>query len=534
MPRGSRSSRAWHLWQSGTRRARRPRRRTSRLVRLSPQPLHWRRFSAHPSATRRRWLQGNCTAPLRRSRKLRDVCANARTTSGPHNAMPSTAVPLSVWLTRCEGVLRRALAQPAGAPGERLELELRCSQRWPAESLDAVTACIPFDCDVSFPPAVSGVGFRDADDRRCVHHKGSRTVYWERKRCLSVADMRFARLALSSEQPCPAPYCVDQFSRRRVRRRWSTTQSGTPFRLDVTLCETDGCAPQMTIELEYIGRDLRADFDEVLRMCLRFTCAMYAVQHKRNAFLGPTLPLLRDALPFKVKPLRPPPVSLTREALASLRGAMLSAKLDGLQATLVTRNSHYEVPEAWLRLDRSCETYRLVCYACRPCILFGEYMPCSRRFVAFDAAELSGERVAGLPLSERLERLRAEPAPRLWPLRVEHKEFLRDRLPQEASDADGVMVHGADQDYKWKAMHTIDLKCDVKGKLRARGSDAVWGTAPAGTDPGVWECTAEKKPQLVRRRFDKPLANPNQVCCEIMNAQEQGILREELLQVARC
>ena len=160
-------------------------------------------------------------------------------------------------------------------------------------------------------------------------------------------------------------------------------------------------------------------------------------------------------------------------------------------------------------------------------------MPCTRRFVAFDAAELSGNSLSTLSFAERVQKFCAEPAPHLWPLQVEYKEFLRNRLPREANDADGIMVHGVKQDYKWKEIHTVDLRCDAKGKLRAHNDNHVWGTAFGRAQQGVWECTAEQPPRLLRKRFDKPRANPAAICREIMRAQEQGIRREELLQAAR-
>ena len=450
--------------------------------------------------------------------------------------MPRDSCTLGVWLSRCEDVLRRALSLGSPAPGERPELELRYRRRLPAAWLDAVAACIPYDCDVGGPPSTSCVGFSDADDRRCVHHAGSRDFYWERKCCLSVADSRIARLALSSERPCPAPLHVERFARRRARRRWSTAQRDRPFRLDATLCETDGGPPELTLELEYVGRDLRADFDAVLQACVHFACVCESIPTSSSKFarLGPALPLLRSheskALP---RPPRPPPVSLTREVLEGLRGALLSSKLDGVQATLGVSLTPGKVPVATLVLDRARETYRLPCFACRPSVLHGELMPCGRRFVAYDATELAGERVAGLPLKERLRKLHEQPAPRLWPLRVEYKLFETDRVPPEAADADGVMVHAEDRDYKWKPLHTVDLEVRKDGKLRASGDPQPLGRAPEGLPPGVWECTADAELRPLRKRFDKPRGNPRHVCDEIMRAQAQGIRREELLRAAR-
>ena len=471
--------------------------------------------------------------------------------------------------TLCRRVIASAVrAQKRARNGDKVELELRmgAKSRYPLSALPNALMCIDAPDDLlDRPPSLSAVRTHDATPLRCVTYNGQ-PCFWERKELIAACRVPLAtshacRLVASVESPEPRPDAEScaAFTQQRTRRRYSTFSSSTGvmcWRLDVTIVDES----YFTIEYEYAQPLANLSFDEALRN-VQWLVAQWVPAHlvaTRQSVIGPLLPL--TSTPKCVRcpswhghnsdfsdamQIAPQPVSLTRKRLALVakntsRWAV-SAKLDGVRALLWCA-CHNNMPRCVLHVARTSCMYVLpasvgVAVAAREgtLVLDCELMwPTS--IVAFDVLMRHGRALRDVPYGERFAMAQADARTigMKFPMPLSSKRLFPTSHAHVAAQmaGDGVILHALDSrgdTFKWKPVHTVDLKCTGTGQLIA-GKQSVVGQAAAGMPTGIWECSIAGPGQFkpIRPRLDKRKPNSKLTFDEVMQAHRDNITLRDL------
>lgn len=403
--------------------------------------------------------------------------------------------------------------------------------------------------------SVSTVQYHDSTDVRSVDG------VWQRKRVMLHRKLPckvLTSLVVSLETAACPPDDVDWLT--ISRKRWSYTPLPS-WRVDFSTSERNS-----NIEIEYVGaeKELIAGVEQLqplladIHACFGFLhagfssyCAGRGSEYpfvRMDMSRNPVSRKQRSGLVQLMQKCQP--VSL-RARSVPVEQPLISLKHDGVRMVLTVRRAKDEwVCTAICRLGMPwlvpcVEAYEELTMDC-------EYMHSTRTFVVFDLFTQRGRTHSG-SYRDRLRFLASAKMPKLacqhsvhvktfYPLTVVNDEWYEKQRSEH--NIDGLVVHDGSTRlgdigrlYKWKPTHTVDLYVNNNGEL-IDGTFRPFLKICNNHDKDlrykdVWECIFVEngeKVRPVRRRTDKTRGNAGFVCREILEAFQDNLKLEDVVQ----